>query len=251
MVTAALLLVGCGTKIPVGASEPGKMSPDEAKKIVDATLRRFHWNAPPTEFRRGEIVFRAHDPRGKGFVPVRIPLDGQIVSFRCAPLDGCDAWVRAKWPEGVPNQGAWLLHTRNDPAEMQRVVDAFNELVARNVFADRLDRDFPAKAEAWRAANPKPPLSEAGNKHRILAESAFREKDVERAIEHFEAALESDPTWPEGNFNVALLLGEAGAYRHAARYMKRYLLLVPDGKDAKAANEKIVIWEDKANRANP
>ena len=246
-VASALFAAGCGTKHSVTPADPGRLAEKEARAVLDAAIRRGAFDPQmPIEFRRREIFLVATTLNGKK-LEVRIPLDGQITEFRCAPGDGCDAWVRAT---GAP-QGAWLLNTRNDPAQMQKVVDAFNELVARNIYADRLDKDFPAKAAAWRAADPKPPLSENGNKRRILAENAFREKNVALAIEHFEAALETDPTWPDGNFNLALLYGETNEFRLAAFYMKRYLTLVPDSKDAKAAREKLIIWEDKAGRAHP
>jgi tetratricopeptide (TPR) repeat protein len=104
---------------------------------------------------------------------------------------------------------------------------------------------FAEKAAAWRALTPKPGLSPDADRERILAEAAFREKKPEVAFSHFERALAIEPCWPDGNFNAALLAGELGVYEDALRYMRRYLMLVPDSKDAAGAREKIIVWEDK------
>ena len=56
------------------------------------------------------------------------------------------------------------------------------------------------------------------------------------------------PPWAAGWFNAALLYGEFGEYEYAADRMKRYLLLVPDAPDAKAAREKMIVWEEKAKQ---
>lgn len=182
----------------------------------------------------------------------RIPFTAPLGDFRCGMWDqyDCHVWAPARvrgLPESLkdhPVSRHFPLMAR-DEAEARKVLDAFNSLV---LYA-RSDVDgqaFAVAAARWRAAVRKPSLSESAEKHRVLAENAFREKDTYAAIEHYEAALETDPTWPNGNFNLALLLAETGDYALAARHMKRYLLLVPESKDAKVANDKIIVWEEKA-----
>jgi hypothetical protein len=56
------------------------------------------------------------------------------------------------------------------------------------------------------------------------------------------------PTWPEGNFNAALIAGELGFYADAIEHMQAYLELVPSAADAEAARDKIVIWQVKAKQ---
>lgn len=80
---------------------------------------------------------------------------------------------------------------------------------------------------------------------RILAEAAYNEKDIERAISHYKTALQIYPTWPQGQFNLALLCGETKDYSSAVEHTQDYLDLVPDAPDARAAKEKLVIWRDK------
>jgi tetratricopeptide (TPR) repeat protein len=106
--------------------------------------------------------------------------------------------------------------------------------------------DFQPKAAAWRALPVKPPLNAETDRHRILAENALKEKSMDSAIEHYESALDIQPTWPAGWFNLALLYAEQRNYADATDAMKHYLELVPDASDAQQARDQIVIWEDKA-----
>lgn len=243
--------------------KPGHVAPEDARAILETAIRgRASGRMDEVPQGPGSVVFKTSEivvqtvrylpsiPVKSESAVVRIPLEKPIESYECSPGNGCYTWVRAAW-NVQRDPGTWRFwSSKANEAKLAAIIDAFNELVSRNIHADLLDADFPAKAAAWRA-NPAKALSPEGERRRVLAENAFREKDVPVAIEHFTAALETDPTWADGNFNLALLLGESGEYRQAARYMKRYLLLVPDSKDAKAAREKIIIWEDKASRAAP
>jgi len=80
---------------------------------------------------------------------------------------------------------------------------------------------FANAAAQWRALTPKPPMDE------------------------YDAALDAYPTWPEGQFNAALLCGETGDYEEAIQHMHNYLTLAPDAPYAPAARDKIVVWRDK------
>jgi tetratricopeptide (TPR) repeat protein len=90
-----------------------------------------------------------------------------------------------------------------------------------------------------------PPTRHLSREHQVLAEYAFKQKDEEKAIREYMAALEIFPTWPEGQFNVATLAGEKKYYELAVMHMKEYLELVPNSPDAQAAKDSIIIWHDK------
>jgi hypothetical protein len=107
---------------------------------------------------------------------------------------------------------------------------------------------FHEQAAAWRALSVKPDLSEEARRQRLLAESYLREKDFKGSIEHYKLGLRADLTWPEGWFNLALLYAETSDYSAAAASMKNYLELMPNSTDAAAARDKIVLWEDKAQK---
>ncbi len=70
-----------------------------------------------------------------------------------------------------------------------------------------------------------------------------QEKQPEKAIALYGKALNIAPWWPEGHYQLGLLLGEARKYGDATQQMKRYLQLAPGGSDARAAQDKIYQWE--------
>jgi len=105
------------------------------------------------------------------------------------------------------------------------------------------DDAFEIVAAKYRAENPKSPFPEEARKFRIQAEFAVQEKQFDRAVELYGKALEIAPWWPEGHFNRALILGQTKTYHDAIREMKRYLLLVPDAPDTRAAQDNIYQWE--------
>ena len=88
-------------------------------------------------------------------------------------------------------------------------------------------------------------MPESAREHQVLAEYAFKEKDTDKAIKEYSAALDIFPTWPEGQFNLATLAGEKKFYETAIFHMKEYLELVPESSDALAAKDSVIIWKDK------
>lgn len=148
----------------------------------------------------------------------------------------------------VPLYMMQLLWT--DPTVAQKFVDAFNRLVYYAHHGGPNSREgflvFATEAKAWRENPQKPEMPEAADRERILAENAIREKDLNRAIAHYESGLLIFPMWPEAWFNMALIYGELQDYGNAANSMRRYLELMPNAPDAQAAREKLVIWEDKS-----
>jgi tetratricopeptide (TPR) repeat protein len=106
-------------------------------------------------------------------------------------------------------------------------------------------RNFQQKAAAWRALPTKPPLSEEVRRHRILAENAFKEKQFDTAVEHYEEGLDIEPLWPQGHFNAALMYAELKHYTDAIQHMRFYVELVPEAPDVQEARDQIVIWQDK------
>jgi tetratricopeptide (TPR) repeat protein len=104
---------------------------------------------------------------------------------------------------------------------------------------------FEAQAVAWRDLAAKPGMPEEARTHKVLAENAVQEKNFDKAADEYEAALQIFSTWPEGQFNLAVICGETGDYNCAIEHMQNYLELVPDAPDAQPAKDKIIIWKDK------
>jgi tetratricopeptide (TPR) repeat protein len=108
---------------------------------------------------------------------------------------------------------------------------------------------FRESVRRYREMPVKPSLPEEARKFKIQAESAFNRKDFDEAAARYLDALKVAPWWPEGYFNRALILGETGRYRKAIEEMRKYLLIVPDAQDARAAQDKIYEWEGLARKA--
>lgn len=264
LLLVSMLSAGCfSTKQKIGPPPP--MSVESAREAVRKAISEDkHWMDEKKEFHAccataSEIQIQTHGASyvhttPKGSTVVRLSFDEPIDTYDtfrppmlilapCARLGG----YQGDMPIGSGTSNG--LYWARKKEDVIAFAHAYNTLVAHK--KQHGEEEFTELAKRWQAMNPKPPLSEGADKHRILAENAFREKNLPKAIRHYESALETDPTWPDGNFNLALLYGETNEFRLAAFFMKRYLALVPDSKDAKAARERLVIWEDKAGRAAP
>jgi formylglycine-generating enzyme required for sulfatase activity len=116
-------------------------------------------------------------------------------------------------------------------------------LICAPAFAESANDPFDDVVAKYLAAKPKPVLSEEAYKYKVQAEFMVQEKQPAKAIELFGKALKIAPWWPEGHFQLGLLLGDAKKYQDATLEMKRYLQLAPDGADARAAKDKLYQWE--------
>ena len=103
---------------------------------------------------------------------------------------------------------------------------------------------FSPIAAQYRALKIKPPMSEEQRKLVVQANAFNQEKNYDKAIEKYLKAVDSNPTaYPAAYFNLALLYAQQKHPRRAIFYMKHYLLLEPDAKDARSAQDKIYEWE--------
>jgi len=119
---------------------------------------------------------------------------------------------------------------------------------ARTEAKDNLVREhanFEARLKEWNESTVKPAMPEAAREHQVLAEFAFKERNVDKAISEYLAALSIYPTWAEGQYNLAMLGGEKKMYDLAVEHMQEYLELSPNSPDAQAAKDSIIIWKDK------
>lgn len=170
-------------------------------------------------------------------------------------------WITSIQP-AIRQDGLWKVHytiegdtfdywegsASRDRAERYREAILFLARDAQRKFeataAAKLE-SFKAQVEAWRALTEKPKLPDSAYQHKVLAEEAYKNKDLKKAFAEYQAGLAAFPTWPEGQFNDALIAGELQHYRLAVHRMKEYLMLAPDATDAQAAKDKIIIWQDK------
>ena len=147
----------------------------------------------------------------------------------------------------------WDIYWINREADAVKFADALFALVRYARGAPRpvdqaAESSFAEAAARYRAASTKPEFPEAARRFRVRAEVAIRDKELEEAADLYHEALRIAPWWPEGRFNLALILGELKEYSEAMAEMKRYLALVPDAPNARAAQDKIYEWEGRAGR---
>jgi tetratricopeptide (TPR) repeat protein len=133
------------------------------------------------------------------------------------------------------------------PDTAQRVLNALRRWrtttsFERQSWNEQKAAEFAAIVTTFRAANPKPVISEDVRRYKIMAEANYRAKRFNAAATNYEAGLKLAPWWPEGHFNAALLLGATGRYSEAIQHMDKYLALVPDAPDARQAQDKIYVW---------
>jgi tetratricopeptide (TPR) repeat protein len=163
-----------------------------------------------------------------------------------AEYGGGYTW-RVFWQDYARDQRDALVIS---PRHMDKFKAALDYLAA-NARQERTANDarefaaFQAQAKSWREATVKPAMPEPAREHQVLAEYAFKEKNVDKAVGEYMSALGIFPTWPEGQYNLATLAGEKKEYDVAILHMREYLELVPDSQDAQAARDSIIIWKDK------
>ncbi len=103
---------------------------------------------------------------------------------------------------------------------------------------------FSSLAAKYRELTVKPAITEEQRKYIVQANSFAKEKLYSQAIEAYKNALAIDQVaYPVAYYNLALLLAETKDFKLAVRNMKKYLLLLPDAPDARAAQDKIYEWE--------
>ena len=141
----------------------------------------------------------------------------------------------------------WQNRSRDRAERFEAALRFLVQQCVRNIEAatDAELKKFNPQAETWRALAQKPKMPDDAYAHKVLAEAAYRDKNLQKAMVEYALALQAFPTWPEGQFNAALIGAELKYYRGAVLHMQEYLALVPDAPDAQAAKDKIIIWKDK------
>lgn len=222
----------------------------------------YWFKQPPSEIKidAENIQFLADmDPAISELPPGRYDIDlRRIGAIRavsgfaaCAPRVHC-VFVDEKRPIGSNLILKTLWWTSAEAAES--FADAINYLswVGRgggSAMHEAAWASFRQSAATWRALTPKPPISENVRRHFLLAEDSFQRKQLDSAIQEYEAALEIDPVRPEGHYNAAFLYGELKYWEEAAWHMRCYLELVPDAPDAQQARDQLLVWQAKLEQA--
>jgi len=103
---------------------------------------------------------------------------------------------------------------------------------------------FETQVARYRSMEIKPTVSEEQRKYIVQANAQSKRKEYGTALALYRKAVALDPvSYPEAYFNMALLSAQMHRFKPAIYYMKKYLMLEPDAKDARNAQDKIYEWE--------
>ncbi|MGV1098317.1 hypothetical protein ACUUL3_02775 [Thiovibrio sp. JS02] len=156
-------------------------------------------------------------------------------------LGGMTNWVT---PYRIEFPGVMSFHFAELPDAQRFADDLFVIQQALQKQRDERLALFEAKAAQYRGLKVKPPLSEEQRKYIVQANALNEQKDYAGAIDLYGKVIDVDPvSYPEAYFNLALLAAQMQRFQPAIAYMKQYLQLVPDAKDARSAQDKIYEWE--------
>lgn len=100
-----------------------------------------------------------------------------------------------------------------------------------------------ALVRTWRASQPKPELPEEARRYAVQGLAFAEAKRYEGADAALSKVGEIAPWYPQAFFNRAAVLAAMERYGDAISAMNRYLEIVPDAPDARAARDQIYKWE--------
>lgn len=187
-------------------------------------------------FNNSTMTLSFNDEIRKGLDHIYI---GEIMLFKYTPQEPAPT-TRIKVREDYSKL------VREIKEDQNKILEAIGVMQKHHyaILTDSLDITFKPIADKYRALVTKPAMSEEQRKFVVQANALNQQKQYERAIELYKKAIESDQTaYPEAYSNLALLSAQIKSYNAAIYYMKKYLMLVPDAKDARSAQDKIYEWE--------
>ena len=110
---------------------------------------------------------------------------------------------------------------------------------------------FKTVAAKYRAMKVKPVMSEKQRKEVVLANLMTRQRKYKEAIQFYRKVIALDSvSYPAAYNNLALLNAQLKQYKWAIYYMRKFILLEPDTKDARAAKDKIYEWNYELHQKN-
>jgi tetratricopeptide (TPR) repeat protein len=260
---ALMILAGCdaggdqssydfGT--PVIKQESMNLSIGEAVDIVQRDARHGEAGGQPyvlayTPQRFVEYIYAKDGTHVRGedcpYEAARPFGDGGASGFTIISLSGDAAEAEGL---GKDTCGAEIINVPTQ-ADATRLAEAFwrlqqSTMAEREAWRNQEAAAFAKVAATYRAASPKPQISEAVHRYDVMAAAAVRNKNFADAVDAYEDALKVAPWWPQGQFNAALALGELRYYDEAIEHMRKYLALVPNAPDARQARGKVYEWQE-------
>jgi len=183
----------------------------------------------------------------KTYIPLTDPLDP---NKRYVPTVAIA--LSKAWGSPVPDMiRFWFSFNSNEDAIkfaeymyylLQPAINAQEEIIRAEMMADSIR--FCTLASKYREMEVKPVVTEQQRKYIVQASSFTKDKIYISAIDAYKKAIAIDPVaYPAVYYNLAFLFAEKKDFKEAIKNMQKYLLLVPDAPDARAAQDKIYEWE--------
>ncbi len=241
----AIALLACA--LPCRAADKVQQPPKdtaEAEKWVQKLEEAAGGRDFQFDLEKGLLTYKS---RSGNTIVLSLWTVNAISSVQWDKNQGSGAW-KVHWTYEGSKTEWWISDRSRDEVERFRLGLIF--LVSQidkklDAHEAEVFEQFKLKAQVWRSVSQKPTMTDDAYPHKVLAENAYKEKNLVKAMDEYELALTAFPTWPEGQFNEALIAAELGNYRLAVHRMKEYLLLVPDAPDAQQAKDNVIIWQDK------
>jgi len=123
------------------------------------------------------------------------------------------------------------------------LLNAYNAIVHAQRYEQTFEK-FKTEVNSHKGQAEKPTIPEEQRKLIVQANAANDEKRYEDALSLYrKAVMINQVSFPQAYFNMALLAASTYKFNYAIFNMKKYMLLVPEAEDARAAQDKIYEWE--------
>jgi tetratricopeptide (TPR) repeat protein len=131
-----------------------------------------------------------------------------------------------------------------------RLREAFDEYGRAYAWApagdERIARAEQALVRLYPRLERKPELPEAARRFFVEAEDRVKREDYAGASEAFARVSGVVPWYAQAYYNRALVLERLERFAEAARTMQRFLDLAPDSRHARAARDRLYVWQSRA-----
>jgi len=218
-----------------------KLTPAQIKQAIISGAASKGWSTQPSD---GDKVMASYN-KGKRNAAVNITFTATSYSIRYADSQGLKYTGQDGAQSINPMYNTWVSALKSGIENSLRSTPSSGVASASSPAARPapIDTNFSDTAAAYRAAFPKPQITEEVRKLKLQAEVMIREKRFGDAAQLYEDALRLAPWWPDGRYNRALVLAELKQYDEAAGEMNRFLLLEPESNEARALRDQIYKWE--------
>lgn len=243
LATPLFLLHGCG---PVAQTPSERQAAEEPFEYIYALQLASNWGIVT---RSGKAIY--YTGRKTAADEMGVTLTSNEGTFRCLYKDTPNVHAAAVLFANPPtrvelNCGGIRLSIWDSAEESKKLVRAWKTMIAgMPIEYSGNPPGFEALAAAYRADPGAYIVTEEVRAYKVQAETAVQEKKLFHAVQRFRDALITSPWWPQGNFNLALIYSELELYQLATASMEKYLKLVPDAPNARAAQDKIYAWRGK------